>query len=251
MNFLKKIKPVILKCYTSQQSLNLTFPINTAINFIPEWCKNLPSTINYTDTTANIVYPCGTLKRCYGFNELFKQGFMIPMWSDCILKIDAINNQNFAYKFSDGASKISYHPKELFLNVFDQNKYQHLKFVSPWLFVCDEEINFMYTQPTWNQATEEQITVLPGVVEYKYQHCTDINVMIERTQEERQVLINAGTPMVHIVPITERKVILETKYITETEKQSIINKYGRLKFLSSYNFYKKIVSKNKCPFHKQ
>lgn len=243
-----RFKPLVINCYTAEQNVFDFVPIKPAIKFLPKWWKQIPNTVSLNDSQLNINYPASTLKNCIGFNNLFNAGFILPMWSDCILRIGSNKTLDFSYRFADGRSSIGYHPAFMFGESPIIQNSQHLKFISPWYIVCDEEIKFVYVEPTWAYETQKMFQVLPAILDYKYQHSSNVNVVIERAVEDYQITINAGTPLVHIIPLTERKVVIKNHFVSHKELECISVKQKPLKFLHNYRFFKKTKEQQKCPF---
>ena len=88
--------------------------------------------------------------------------------------------------------------------------FQHLKLTSPWLLRCDEDINFLFFDPFWPSYEGEEVAIIPpGLLNFKHQPGTNINMFIRKLPDEaRTVELKFNTPLVFITPLTERKVIL-------------------------------------------
>ena len=243
-----KLKPLVIDCYTTHKNVFDALPIKPAVNFLPKWWRQIPNAVEVNDAELSLSYPVSTLKNCVGVNGLFNKGFIIPMWSDCVLRIGSNKTQGFSYKFADGCSSIGFHPPFMFNESPVVQNAQHLKFHSPWHIVCDEEVQFLYLEPTWAYETQKPFQVLPAVIDYKHQHGSDVNVVATRALDDYQISINAGTPLVHIVPLTERKVVIKNHCVLEKDLEHIIAKQKPLKFLHNYRFFKKANEQQKCPF---
>ena len=89
-----------------------------------------------------------------------------------------------------------------------------------------------------------QYRVLPGVTEFKYQHATHINMMFPRKpQEVTTVLIPFGTPLVQMVPVTEREIDIRI-----IEDAQMFNRLiaAQLTFVNRYKTVK-AIDKARCP----
>jgi hypothetical protein len=236
-------KPVVLDCYTNSAGLFNYAKIKKASAYIPQWWKDLPLTNNHRG------HPTPTMKGCVGFVELYKQGFILPLWSDLHLELGPIGTKDYYYKFSDGRSSITVHSQEQRGEMCDEYAYQHLKFENPWAIRCEEDINFLMTGVEYNQDRPEKMRVLPGIVNFKYQHGANINVIWAREAESKTHLLEFNSPLAHLIPLTERKVELRLHLVSNEIYTSMREISLSTTFLKKYKINKNVVKENGCPFH--
>lgn len=234
-------KTVILNCYTTSKNAYDLFKIGYARSMIPDWWKNTPKTCSY----GNMFHEEPSIKSCPGFSDLYKKGIMIPLWSD--LKIKS-STERYDYQFADQQSFIEYnHPNTM--NQFTQEMNVHsLKIVSPWLFDCSHDIDWLYSSPMWNMQTMDIVTV-PGVVKFNYPMKSNINLMV-RKGLDYNISLDAGTPIAHIIPITDREVKIQCHLISNSEfeeREVTVRPF----FFGAYRKYVELKEKQqkKCPFH--
>ena len=142
--FLKKSK-IVVDCFTTNSVINDLHPIASANNFYPEWWKRLESTV-MANGPSGVLRPEGTIKRCDGVLDLYKQGFVIPLWSDLI--IETTEEGNYRYQFpTDGNPPITNHLAAQMGPAFE--KLMHIKVISPWLAEEKSGVKFSFNQPTW------------------------------------------------------------------------------------------------------
>jgi hypothetical protein len=121
--------------------------------------------------------------------------------------------------------------------------------VSPWLIECDEPVEFMCVEPTWTMVSTDEVTVLPGILDYKYQHATNINMLLKRKDADYKLMFELNTPMMQLVPLDNRPVELKIHFDPQE-----YNKKCRLHTpLKSFNWYhtnKKLLQQQekRCPF---
>ena len=94
-----------------------------------------------------------------------------------------------------------------------------IKLVSPWKFQCDEDVNFVWHQPTWNMRDIlDKLTLLPATVDYYYgTHATEINYFLIRRDFERKVVLKALEPLVMLQAMDARRVEIKNHLVTEAE----------------------------------
>ena len=204
MIFFFKKKPIVLHCFTDREEVLGFAPIQKTLKFIPDWWKQLPKVSSKNSTMP--VY--STMKLCVGFTDYYKLGVTMPMWCDLALEIGKQGSDYYKYQFSDHRSEIQTHPPAQHNNHFAVKDYQHIKIVTPWAFHCEEDINFMAMEPTWSFMKFETMRTLPGVVSYKHQSGTNINIMIKRTEEKQNILLPFLEPVYHVFPISDRPIKL-------------------------------------------
>lgn len=230
--FIFKKSKIVVDCFVTQEYIHKYFPIEKSTSFYPDWWQNMP-----TKFMRDGFIPHATMKTCSGFIELYKQGFMIPLWTDLAIQID---NRNYKWQFADGNSVASVHDGREWESYVDRNQYGHLKIHSPWKIKTKEDIKWYYTNPFYNYKPKREFTILPGVVNYKTQNSTHVNLFLHLGQSNN-ILLDAGEPIAHVIPFTEKEIIYKN-HVVSKEEYDKIGLVG-FKFIRSYNF-------NKCPFHK-
>jgi hypothetical protein len=242
MIILIKSKKVTLDCFTTNSGVAEFFPISNSVDFYPDWWKNLPK--YYDISTNGIKHTSTTIKTCSGFIDLYKNSLTIPMWSEFIIEFDANNNFKWISPSVCG-SVLSHDPQQLGPKFKD---YSQVKLISPWIISEKSGINFHFTGAFWNQLdTFEDFIITPGVVNYKNQVTTHINLITHKKRLE----FKAGQPMVNIIPMTEKKVQIKIHQISEDEYKNKMNSINFLSsFIGSYIKNKKIkkTRESKCPF---
>jgi len=234
-------KNVVLNCYTSNKSAYDLFSINHSKNFIPDWWKKVPKAYRYGDN----FYDAPTIKTCPGFTELYKKGVMIPLWSD--LDIQS-NKDGYKYQFADQESSIEYNHPDAVGSIIDTMNVHSIKLSSPWIFECSHKVDWLYLNPMWNTETMDVITA-PGTVKFNHAIRSNINLMIRRGLD-RNISLSAGTPIVQVIPLTDREIEVRCHYVSRDEFRD------REVSMRSFFFggYKKVSElkekqQKKCPFH--
>lgn len=234
--FLKKSK-IVVDCFTTNAAIHEFYPIESAKQFMPGWWKRMSPTVMRT-SNVGISYPEGTLKRCDGFLDLFQQGFILPLWSDVIIETTA--NGNYKYQFpAAGTPPIVNHTRDQMSPDF--NHLMHLKLISPWVIEEKTGVKFHLTQPTWTMLDHVQhMTILPGVVNYKNQVATHVNMFVPI--QDRRFELEAGQPLAQIVPISDKKVEVRNHLITDSEfEQRMVRTGFQTKWFGNYKRYLKMA----------
>jgi len=244
MMFWFKSNTINVDCFTGRQYVHDFYPIDNTNKFFPDWWKVLDK--SYPDESG--IFPQSTIKGCTGFNQFFNNGITIPLWSEMAIGLTV--NRQFGLQFADGISAAGHHAFRQMEGYLNPNEYSHLKIQTPWLIECKENINWMWVQNTWGFRNPGNFIIPPGVVNYKYNSTTDINMFFSFQNLRENLLIKEGTPMVNIVPMDDRSVKVHVHKLSEEE---FMNKRERLiptSFLNKYGTTKNLINKyeSKCPF---
>lgn len=236
MIWIKK-KKIIIDAFTAHGAAHEYFPPEKSIKYAPSWWKSLPNKVIHAHA-ENPTFPNGTLKRCTGVIDLYDSGFTIPLWSDLAIKTKP--DGFWRYQFADQASVITTHPQEqLGYNFPDEI---HLKITSPWVFIEKTGVKFVWMENTWNTlALDGKLKVLPGVINYRSNHVTNINLFLPTVDQD--FIVPSGTALMNIVPMSELDVEIKTHLVTQDEFRMHESKIQRISFLNSQGNKRK-----KCPF---
>jgi hypothetical protein len=243
MFFFKKPK-LFVDAFTKVPGIEQFYPIAPARKFFPDWWKQLPKSHIWKDSNG-IDIEQSTLKRCDGFVELYKNGIVIPLWSDIALRTGA--EGQWAYHSSQKDTILESHPKEQYGDEF--NNYSHIKIVSPWFLSEKTGCNFYYAPATWNLTAHYSDFILPpGIINFKYQGSVHVNTFFHKV--DKQILLEAGTPLVQLIPLSDKEVVVKCHTLSQDEySKKVESKTYAAKFMSKYKAKKKIIDSNsKCPF---
>jgi hypothetical protein len=236
-------KKIVLDCFTAEEYILKTAPIDFAVKHTPEWWKDLP--VSYVEGFIDR----GTTKRCNGIVDYYKYSLAIPLWTDIAINVKADGNKRqYSWQTSDNATNIVFHDVAKQATGF-LSTYGHMKIESPWLLKEKEGINWVWSHPTYNYPSSNDVVCLPGVLSYKDQHSAQFNIMVS-LEKEQTILINQGQTMAHLTPMSDRKVEIVRHLVTYEEMNRIRSNQTRITFLGNYrNMQKRKEQFKKCPFH--
>lgn len=264
-------KEVTLDCFTTDEFAFEHAPVARASEHYPEWWNNLEKNFSSSLVSSNTSFPMPTMKSCRGFTEYYKNSFVIPFWGN--LKITAADIQtktwrwdsNFTYggnvdRYPQYEHALETHSNEQ-MRGFVGDNYQHIKLLSPWWMKTNRYIEFMMTDPIWNRRELTDYSILPGIVDYKYQSGSHINLMFEYRQLPRSINFKACEPIALLTPLTEENVEMKNHLVSSKELSRILS-YQKVYFNKmnplnqKYSTIKKFVDeedqkkdkKTKCPF---
>jgi hypothetical protein len=242
-NFFHRTPEINLDCFTTDQhAYNLT-PIIYANKTKPQWFKEIPLPKKHVEIDyENKQTKHRNLRSCHGFLEFYKKGVVLESWCDMAFKSEG--NGSITYYVSGPKEPVS-HDTEQYGNAFP--KYVNVKLRSPWQFVCSEDVPFLFVGAEWALG-DYGFKVLPGVVDLKFSGQGNFFIMIPRNTEE--FFIRSGQPLIHIIPLTEKKLKHKNHLLTQAE-------YNKKFIYPSSSFYgwrhiKSLIKRNEergvCPF---
>lgn len=235
---------ITLDCFTTNPTLYNYYPIQTANNFFPDGWKQLPKykdikSNQYPESTLSV--PRSTMKKCNGFINLFKSGFIIPMWTDVAL--EATEDGKCFYETAANV-RISEHGRwQMWEDLY--KGYTNVKFVSPWLIKEKTGVKFLFGGVEYhNTHNVDKFKISSGVVDYKYQHHSNIISFVKNTTTVR---LELGEPIVHVIPLSEKRLEIKTHLIDQLEWDKL--ETPLMGFNNNYNKVTRIEkSRSKCPF---
>jgi len=254
-NFLKKMfrtkdkEEIILDCYTYLPYAYEYAQIDYAISYSPNWWKKMPSVSTETKKA--------TVKSCVAILDYFKKGIVIPSWFEMELNVaEKTNDLWYTWIASnpDVSTDNSHTPDQL--DGFAGADGKNIKITSPWKFVTEEEIYFSWTEPSWHlRDLLSYVTVLPGIINFKFQNATEINLFVTNKNSPEKFIIPSLTPLVILHPLTEKRIVIRNHLISKDEwdnmlgAQSLILKRNPtdLTYKKRKNLLKKL-GEDRCPF---
>jgi hypothetical protein len=225
-----------IDCFTYIPGLIDLFPVQNAVDRIPNWFKTVPTTCKSPTGPMK-----GTMKTCPGVGDLVKTGIILQAWCDIYVDWSRPGNNGL---FWEPADKGETHNPLQWNNTPALSDFFHFKFLSPWKFVEKTGVQFMMMNTFWHDPKQRHVTPA-GILDYKYQHTTNINMFIPKNVFPQTLTIHAGTPVSHIIPLSDKSIVLHQHEVTE---QEYIRKYMGFPFTFNASYYKKKkILESKCP----
>lgn len=237
INFFFKRKKIVVDAFTTNIHAYDMFPIQPAKKFIPKWFKDLPN--KYCPHHQGLLQiERSTMKGCLGFVNMYKDGFVMPMWTDLAVRTE---DHGFDFQAADNVTIVDSHDPEQYGNHFPE--LAHIKIMSPWRMREKRGVKFLYMQNPWDDPTNmfSQCTP-PGIINFKHQHTTHVNMMVKKGHTFNW---SANTPMVQMIPLSEHDVSVKNHVIGPTEMMRIMTQSGFPFFVNGYVESKKARAKLK------
>ena len=237
--FLLKKQKITLDAFTYHSGVHEHFPIVEANKCFPQWWKDLPKVKEVRRTRIlPLSIPMGTAKTCAGIIANYTHGFIMPMWSDLIIGTSERGDFTHEYAASQLMPSITKHE--------DDTINRHgiaLKIATPWMFKEKSGVDFYLTSPFYNTLDKvNRVTTTPGVINFRDQNTVNMNIMLPHA--DSVLRYDAGEPVLHLIPLTDKEVRIVCHKVSKEEYDDIYLSHYRSSFVNTYTKQKK-----RCPFH--
>ena len=205
MIFNFKKSKITVDCFTYSPVAYELYKIRKAVLFYPETIKKMSPTFTIKERNTNISKEIPTIKKCTGISGLYTKGAIMPLHLDYITQPQSYTNDETALGATDNMNLLGHHSKEQYKPFFDG--YHHVKFFSVWNMVEKSGLKFIWMPALYNleeYQLNDKIIIPPGLTYYDEQPQSNINIFIKKDAEN--FIMKAGTPLIHIVPLTEKQV---------------------------------------------
>lgn len=202
--FLKKTK-IHIDCFTHIEELSKIFPIVSSSELPPAWLKTVPTTVMWNTIKR------GTIRMCPGINDLFRSGFIIRSWRDIIIRAENGNPIWIPNDVAESHQSIQWGDS--------WQSHMHVKLRSPWKIKEKTGVSWLFTNVNYHDL-EFKPVVVNGIVEFKYQNTTNINMLVPKNMFPNEVFIPAGKELCQVIPFSDKdiKIHLHEVDISEFEK---------------------------------
>lgn len=234
-NFFKKNPKVIF--WNSVPGLEEVNPPVPAIECIPEWFKKMPQ-----DITEYFSGHPGTLKRCPGFVDFYKEGYVLKLWCDLYVKIN--EDRTYEVQSPEKNFKFIVHLDNQFLDhIPDRNTFSAvLKGHNPWRIKTPKGWSVMQLPMFYD--FNKTFTVLPGSIWTDIHHEINPQIAFYSTGE---FFIPRGTPLAVYIPYKRQKIKYEISALTEKLKklEDVAYFWFASKFRGGYKDHQNKIKRDK------
>lgn len=210
-------------------------PIVPANKALPNWIHAVKE--NYLKEKLNMSERSGHLYQCPGIFDLYNYGFIVSAWHDFTIKTE-FNKDGFAWKIPNqdladlmgSTNIIGMH--QLSISDMIPKKPSAIRNIvklnTPWHVIAPKGVKFLVLPIAYPDSFEfeSHIGILdPGV-------SSEINVQLNWNIRDGETLIKAGTPLMHLIPISEEKFEIECRDATDNDLKWL----NKRKFLNNFTF---------------
>lgn len=235
----------ILHCYTNNPSVNEFGGIELAKKCLPNWWKEIPSTVSYkphyfssqrnsNNIFSSFISNISSIKHCPAIQGLYSTGILIKAWCDIkifvspegyvdsIQKDDRIHFEGLPGQVHPYIQRAGFLPNMA-----------HWKIHNPWFFKTKKYRRFFWTGAYWWNPSliENNIHIVPGFIDYYSQSGAEINMFLPIKDKPYEINIKLGDPLIHLFPLDNNPVKIKRSLVSNKFIQSLFNPH--LKFIGS------------------
>lgn len=248
-NIFKKSSTFKIDAYTCSESAFNYTPVVKAHHTLPSWWVDLPAAGK--DSRGFPDFRNRTMKTCVGFVDLFKIGLVVEYWDDLVITVK--KDGYTAEHRLQGMPKSGSHPNFQWGRGFP--RHHHIKLNSPWLLREKTNIPFLFCPAMWHLDQINAPKIMTGIVNFKYQSQVNINMFLPIREKPYQIKIKRGTPLIHLIPLTERTMEFQNHLVSPGEMETM-NRSFNPEGCGFYPERKRLLARavermkadQKCPF---
>ena len=196
------------------------FPIVKAKEAIPTWAKAARN--SYVKKKKQSMGRINHIYQCPGIFDLFNQGYIVPMWHDVIIRTNG-DAESFEWTVPTSDLSDSIEPNLLenqsngvgsVLPMKPWSLRTLVKVNTPWHVVAPRGVKLLVLPIAYPDSFEfeSSIGILnPGI-------SNEINIQLYYNVHKGDVLIKAGTPLAHIIPLSESNFDLVCREMNTIDK---------------------------------
>lgn len=222
----------IIEFYCYEEMYDVVPKPAPAFKYIPEWFKK----INPVAESSRDHFGCftSTAKKCLPLLDAMSLGFVIPLATDVNIRT---SNDGKHIEGSSGPffNCINFHPlDQLGGKTSPTYPGPAVKFINPWFIKTAPGYSCLITSPI--NHFEPRFTCLSGVVDTDlYPRCINFPAVWNIRGFDGRV--EAGTPLVTVIPIRRKDMVRETNVRKITEKEKNADKLMEKKQLTRIGTY--------------
>lgn len=226
-----------IEFFSSLEGLADAVPIIPASEFRPKWMEAARE--DYIRVKNLRLDKFTHIYRCPGIFDLYNEGFIVPMWHDLIIKTKINDNKAFGWAVPSEDLQPS---NRSMVDALNDNitrfiprrpwsMQKPIKLNTPWHIVAPKGVRFMMMPIAYPDSFEYEHC--PGILDPGYS--SEINLQMWWNKLDGEHLIKAGTPMVHMIPLTNEKF----KYTCRTMTDNDLKWLEKRRFFMNFTFTQK------------
>lgn len=210
-----------IEFYSTVPGLPDLFPIVHAKDALPTWAKSARS--SYINKKKQTVGRMNHIYQCPGIFDLLSEGYILPMWHDVVI---STNGDLDSFNWTVPSSALTELSPETSLIEPQSNGVGAIMPIKPWSLNTLLKVN-----TPWHVVAPRGIKLLilpiayPDSFEFESSigilnpgHSNEINIQLYYNVQKGDVLIKAGTPLAHIIPLSENNFELVCREINTVDK---------------------------------
>ena len=209
------------------------FPILPSSKYWPKWiAKSMADYKANMDKTKKVQH----IAQCPGIFAMFKTGYVVTSWYDVVISTKQ-NEPGFSWRVAD--PDLMENAQMNIIDTHGDQITQHIpkrkgqiqnivKINTPYHIIAPKGVKFMFMPLPYPDSFDYEST--SGILDPA--ESSELNIQLNWYKEEGEVLIKAGTPLMYILPISEKEYSLVSRDATDKE----INWMKKRRYFNSFSF---------------
>jgi hypothetical protein len=210
-----------IEFYSTVPGLPELFPIVKAKDALPMWAKSARD--SYVREKKNKLGRINHIYQCPGIFDLLGHGYVVPMWHDVLIKTNGdlesftwtVPNSDLA-ELNPDVNIIETQTNGLgsAMPIKPWSLNTLIKVNTPWHVVAPRGVKFLIIPIAYPDSFEFESSI--GILNPGYSN--EINIQLYYNVQKGDVLIKAGTPLAHIIPLSENNFELVCREMNSIDK---------------------------------
>jgi len=200
-----------------------------------EWLRMLKSTNKHYNQHQDYYFDVPSAKVCPAINNYLNNGIKFKAWTNIRVRINPDGTvehlKGSEGSLGTGMPLFGQHSPDQYEYLYQRNK-TAFKLLNPWILKCEQNIKFLFTESHYstNILRENNILIAPGLIDFKYQHATNIHLIADIKKEPYEIIIPYGTPLVTLFPVTEKEIDFKCELVCQEKYNKIHMHFPRCPF---------------------
>lgn len=190
-------KKITIDFFTDDYAIYDLFKIEKTSRHKPKWLtKDLP------------------VRHCAGFADMLTKSFVVRSWSDITILKDDQNN--IITESSNPNCEITSNPIEHRGSFLSSQRFQHLKFLTPWVPRTSDPLHCSFYSAAWhNEKFLSTLCNLPAIRDFYFEKNWNIHFILDKNNMQSTEMIYTNEPLQYFVPLTDKEVDVNCFYDPE------------------------------------
>lgn len=210
-----------IEFYSTVPGLPDLYPIVKAKDALPMWAKSARD--SYVKKKKDSIGRMNHIYQCPGIFDLLNHGYIIPMWHDVVISTNG-NSDEFTWTIP--TSDLAEVRPDTALIESQSNGLGAVMPIKPWSLNTLVKVN-----TPWHVVAPRGVKLLiipiayPDRFEFESSigmlnpgHSNEINIQLYYNVQKGDVLIKAGTPLAHVIPLSETNYNLVCREMNSLDK---------------------------------
>jgi len=218
-----------IEFFSSVEGLAESFPIQPAKEFTPSWVNEARK--DFLISQKNEKTSFQHITRCPGIFHLFTTGYIVPMWHDLEISREKWSVPDRSINEFLGKDTVSLQLGDKIGKHLPKRPWSWpdiVKVNTPWHVMAPKGVKFLMVPISYTEFIDFECCI--GILDPGYS--TEVNIQGYWNYPNGTTFIKAGTPIAHLIPLTEKSYDVIVRDQTKNDKLWL----KKRKYLNYFSF---------------